>query len=266
MPGSLAGRHALVGGGSCGLGKACALAFARQGARVTIVARDGMELERTRAALVTASGTGDPPAHGVLAADYDDLAATRTAIARWLDEHGPVHVLVNNSGGPPGGAITGAATEEFERGFTRHVLVAQAVVQLVLPGMKAAGWGRIVNIVSTSVKEPIPGLGVSNTVRGAVASWAKTLASELAPHGITVNNILPGAHHTERLTTLVAAFARERGVDEETVADELRAKIPMGRFGDPDELGAVAAFLASPAASYVTGVSLPVDGGRTGCL
>jgi 3-oxoacyl-[acyl-carrier protein] reductase len=173
-----------------------------------------------------------------------------------------VHILINNSGGPPPGAIVDATPQEFLDALRKHLLANQMLVQAVLPGMRAAGWGRIVNIISTSVKEPIPGIGVSNTTRGAVASWAKTLAGELAPLGITVNNVLPGSTHTPRIEQLVTATAQKSGRSEQAVQQEMAAAIPIGRFADPAETAAAVAFLASPAAGYITGVNLPVDGGR----
>jgi 3-oxoacyl-[acyl-carrier protein] reductase len=177
-----------------------------------------------------------------------------------------VHILINNSGGPPPGDIAGAEPTAFLDAYRRHLLANHTLAQAVLPGMRAASWGRIVNIISTSVKEPIAGIGVSNATRGAVANWAKTLAGEVAAHGITVNNVLPGSTDTPRIAQIVAAKARATGRSAHDVQQAMTAAIPMGRFADPAETAAAVAFLASPAASYITGINLPVDGGRTRSL
>jgi 3-oxoacyl-[acyl-carrier protein] reductase len=178
----------------------------------------------------------------------------------------PVHILVNNSAGPPGGPAHSAQVEDFAAVFRQHLLAAQACVQAVLPGMRAAQWGRIVNVISTSVKEPIANLGISNTIRGAVAAWAKTLASELGPDGITVNNVLPGYTRTQRLDQILAERAAATGKPREAIAAGMLATVPAGRFAEPAEIAAAIAFLASPAAGYVNGINLPVDGGRTRSL
>lgn len=263
----LLGRGAIVCGASQGIGRACAHALAERGASVTVVARTESALETVRGALGEISaGLGFSAEHRHVVADFDDLEATRERVQAHLAANGPVQILVNNAGGPPGGPIFEAEPEAFRVAIGRHLLVNQTLVQLVVPGMKETGYGRIVNVVSTSVKQPIPGLGVSNATRGAVASWAKTLAGELAPHGITVNNVLPGATRTGRLESLVEKWAGDRGVSVDEMISQLEGKVPMRRFGEPSEIAAVAAFFASPAASYVTGTSLQVDGGRTECL
>jgi 3-oxoacyl-[acyl-carrier protein] reductase len=203
---------------------------------------------------------GAPAAHAIVA-DLDDRPALASAVQAHLDAHGPVHILVNNTGGPPGGPLLEAGEEAFLQGFGRHVLASHRLVLLVLPGMREAGYGRIVNVISTSVREPIPNLGVSNTIRGAMASWAKTLSRELPP-GLTINNVLPGFTDTERLALLDQATALRSGRTAVDVRSDRVAQVPEGRVGEPRELGSVIAFLASPAAAYVRGVSLPVDGGR----
>jgi 3-oxoacyl-[acyl-carrier protein] reductase len=169
---------------------------------------------------------------------------------------------VNNTGGPPGGPAHAAPVAEFEEAFRRHLVAGHLLVQAVLPGMRAAAWGRVVNVVSTSVREPIPGLGVSNTVRAAVAGWAKTLSRELAPLGITVNNVLPGFTDTGRIERLVQARSAATGLPQAEIEEGMRQSVPAGRFARPGEVGGVIAFLCSPAAGYVNGVSLAVDGGR----
>lgn len=252
----LSGKNALVCGSTQGIGRACAVEFAKLGARVTLLARDPEALERTRAAL---PGSG----HTAAVADFADPDAVRDAASRALETAGTFHVLLNNTGGPPAGPILDATPEQFLAAFRSHLLASHLLVQTVVPGMKAAKYGRIVNVISTSVKQPIAGLGVSNTIRGAVASWAKTLAGELAPFGITVNNLLPGFTRTGRLSSLIEGKAKGAGTTVEALSAAMAEEIPARRFGEPEELAAVAGFLASPAASYVNGVSLPVDGGRT---
>jgi 3-oxoacyl-[acyl-carrier protein] reductase len=256
---SLESRTALVCGSSRGIGGACAEEPARLGARIILAARDAAALQRVRSGLA-----GDD--HRILAADFDDPAALREAAAGALAEAGAIHILINNSGGPASGPILAAQPGEFLAAFTRHLVGGQILAQLLVPGMKRAGYGRILNIVSTSVRQPIRGLGVSNTIRAAMASWAKTLATELAPDGITVNNILPGATRTDRLAEIIRARARGTGRPEAEIEAEMISEIPAGRFALPEEIAAVAGFLAGPAAGYVTGVSVPVDGGRTMAL
>jgi len=253
----LAGRHALVCGASKGIGRASALAMAERGAALTLLARSRGQLE---AVAEQALARGAPAAR-VLVADLDDHATLEASVREHLEAFGPVHVLVNNTGGPPGGPLLDASPEVFEAAFRRHVLAAQLLARLLVPGMREAGYGRIVNVLSTSVREPIDNLGVSNTIRAAMAGWAKSLSRELPP-GVTINNVLPGYTDTERLSSLAAANGERTGRTPEAVRQGWIAQVPEGRLGLPEELGAVVAFLASPAAAYVRGVSLPVDGGR----
>ena len=253
----LSGRHALVCGASEGIGRAAAHELAALGADVTVLARRADALQ----AVVDALPRRDGQRHGLLVADVsqrDDLGSKVAALAG----ERPVHILVNNTGGPPGGPAHGADASAYVDAFGRHLLANHALVQAVLPGMRAAHWGRIVNVISTSVREPIPNLGVSNTVRGAVASWAKTLSRELGPDGITVNNVLPGYTETARLAQILADRAAATGKAQAQVADGMLATVPVGRFAQASEVGGVIAFLCSPAAAYVNGVNLPVDGGR----
>ena len=259
----LDGKRALVCGSTQGIGRACALEFARLGAQVTLLARDAAALDRVREELASASGKNSRTVHHAsLRADFSDSEAVRSVVKRHLEATGPVAILLNNTGGPPPGPIADAAPEAFEAAFAAHLICNQILAQLVVPGMRKIGYGRILNIISSSVKQPIPGLGVSNTIRGAVASWAKTLSGELAPFGITVNNILPGCIDTQRLRAIIRDRAGDTDTAEADVEGVLKRSIPMGRFGTPEELAAAAGFLASPAAGYITGVSLPVDGGR----
>ena len=253
----LSGRHALVCGASEGIGRAAANELAQLGADVTVLARRAHALQ----AVVDALPRSAAQRHRVLVGDVTQREALRAAVAGLADA-APVHILVNNTGGPPGGPVLGADESAFVDAFSRHLLANQALVQALAPGMRAAGWGRIVNVVSTSVYEPIAGLGVSNTVRGAVAGWAKTLSRELAPHGITVNNVLPGYTETARIEQIVHDRARAQDKSEDAVIAAMRATVPAGRFAKPEETGGVIAFLCSPAAAYVNGVSLAVDGGR----
>ncbi len=254
----LSGRTALVCGATRGIGRACAELLAKAGARVTLVARDAGALERVAEELC---GVGASVA-GVVCANFSSPESVRDAVTAHIDAHGPHEILINNTGGPPSGPLVDAQAEQFLAAIRMHVVCNQLLVQALLPGMRAARYGRIVNIVSTSVREPIPGLGVSNTTRAAVAGWSKTLSRELAPDAITINNVLPGFTATERLRSLFEARAQREGRATDAIEDETRRGVPMGRFARPEEIAAAVVFLASPLASYITGVSLAVDGGR----
>lgn len=262
---SLSGKRALVCGSSQGIGKAAAIEIAVLGAEVTLFARDEDRLRVAAADLSTKHGQR----HGYLIADFarpDEVRHVAEQAAASKGRGGGWHILVNNTGGPSPGALTEATADQFLTAFSMQLLCAQHLVQVCIPGMKQAKYGRVINIISTSVKQPIAGLGVSNTVRGAVAQWAKTLAGELGPFGITVNNVLPGYTQTDRLASLVKSKAAKAGATEAAVSAELTASIPAGRFGKPEEIAAAIAFLASPAAAYINGINLPVDGGRLGGL
>ncbi|NML41204.1 SDR family oxidoreductase [Chitinophaga sp. G-6-1-13] len=255
---SLEGKTALVCGSSQGLGLATAIELAALGATCILTARNEEKLKAAVAQL--ADDAGQP--HRYIVSDFTDLEAV-TDLAADIALEGPVHILINNTGGPAAGPILQASTSTLSDAFSQHVLCNQVLAQALVPGMIQAGYGRIINIISTSVKAPLKNLGVSNTTRWAVAAWAKTLANELAQHGITVNNVLPGSTLTDRLDKLFIAAAAARNVSPATVAEEWRNEIPMKRFGEAHEVAAMAAFLASPAASYVTGTSIAVDGGKT---
>ena len=254
----LKGKNALVCGSSQGIGKASAMELAELGANVSLLARNRAALEQVKAELSTQSGQQ----HQVLVADFSDPQQVSDVVAQQHD----YHILVNNTGGPPGGLAKDAPLYEFSTAFNNHLLNNHILVQALLPFMQKEGYGHIINIISTSVKIPIKGLGVSNTIRGAVASWAKTLANELGSFGITVNNVLPGATSTSRLDSIIKAKSNKTAMSISEVESQLLAEIPAARFADPAEIAAVVGFLASPSAAYVNGVSIPVDGGRTGSL
>ncbi len=258
---SLENKTALVCGSTQGIGKASAILLASLGARVIL-------LSRNENALVLALKDLPNPnqvKHGYIVADHSNIEGLAIGVSSFIAEN-PIHILVNNTGGPPSGPIVNADLSAFLSAFNNHLLANHTLMQTVIPSMKESGYGRIINIISTSVKLPLKNLGVSNTIRAAVANWSKTLASELAPFGITVNNVLPGATLTGRLTAIIDNNAAKKGVEIAEVKEEMLHEIPMGRFADPLEVAAAVAFFASPAAAYITGTNLPVDGGRTGCL
>ena len=257
---NLTGKNALVCGSTQGIGKASALELARRGARVTLMARD-----ETRLKLTLEEIGGAAAGHTYLVADFTRPDDVHQRIQDYCAKQA-VHILINNTGGPPPGPAIDASEEEFLAAFSQHLLCNQILTRAVVPAMKEAGFGRIVNIISTSVKIPIRGLGVSNTVRGAVANWAKTLSVELGPFGITVNNVLPGATMTGRLKQIIERNAEKRGITFEEAQKEMEREIPVGRISAPHEVAAAVAFLASPAAAYINGINIPVDGGRTGSL
>ena len=253
----LGGRHALVCGGSVGIGRAAAIELAALGADVTLLARREDALRDAVAAL---ANTGNQQ-HGYLVADMADADALHARVAE-LAASRPLHILVNNTGGPPGGAAHSADVTAFLDAFNKHLVANHTLLQAVLPGMRSAGWGRIVNVISTSVYEPIPNLGVSNTIRGAVASWAKTLSRELGGDGITVNNVLPGYTRTQRLDQILADRSNATGKSQDDFASAMLSTVPVGRFAEAHETGGVIAFLCSNAAAYINGQSIAVDGGR----
>ena len=259
MTSNLKGKRALVCGASSGIGRACAIELALKGATVTVVARNEERLK----AVVAELNTDAKQTHGYLVADFADAAALHGTVKSHVETTGPYQILVNNTGGPPSGPIVEAAPDAFATAIANHVICNQLLTQTLVPGMKEGEYGRIINIISTSVILPIAGLGVSNTTRGAVANWGRTWAGELAPFGITVNNVLPGYTATERLQSLFDKKAARLGETPDKVRADTIASIPMKRLADPCEVGSVVAFLASPAASYLTGVNLPIDGGRT---
>lgn len=253
--------NAVICGSTQGIGLAVAEALSLLGARCILLARNENRLQQAISQLsVPAQGK-----HEYRVADFSGKGQVLQAIESVVSESN-IHILVNNTGGPAAGPITTAAANDFENAFRQHLINNQLLVQTVLPGMKKEAYGRIINIISTSVKIPIGNLGVSNTIRAAVAAWAKSLSNEVGQYNITVNNVLPGSTRTSRLNSLIAETAEKKQLSRETIEKEMEETIPMKRFGLPEEIAHVAAFLASPAASYVNGVSIPVDGGRTGSI
>lgn len=259
---NLNGKNAMVCGSTQGIGKASAMQMAGQGAAITLVARNEEALKQVLKELPANAGQK----HDYIVADFDKPEELKKSVEHYLQNGKQFHILVNNSGGPAGGEITLAKPEDFLNTFQRHLICNHTLTQLLIPGMKTNKYGRIINIISTSVKEPIKGLGVSNTIRAAVANWSKTMSFELAPFGITVNNVLPGATETARITTIVGNTAKKTGKTEEQIKADMISKIPAGRFAQADEIAYAVTFLASPEAAYINGTNMPVDGGRTGCL
>lgn len=255
-------KTAIVCGSTQGIGRASAVELALLGANVTLMARNKASLQETISALDVSKGQ----IHRYIVADFSSTEDVKKAIEGYLATFPEVHILVNNTGGPTGGPIIDAKPEQFLTTFEMHLINNQILVQAIVPSMKKAGFGRIVNIISTSVKQPIVGLGVSNTIRWAVASWAKTLSLEIGKFGITVNNVLPGYTKTGRLDTVNKLRAEATGKTVDEVATQLESEIPIGRFAEPEEVAAAVAFLCSPAAAVISGINLPVDGGKTGSL
>jgi 3-oxoacyl-[acyl-carrier protein] reductase len=258
---SLKNKNAIVCGSSQGIGLAIAVELALLGANCTLFARNETTLKDALQQL----NISQNQQHKYITADFDHPDEVKKVIQSHVEKN-KVHILINNSGGPNSGAITEATEEDFLTTFNRHLICNHILAQAVIPSMKKENYGRIINIISTSVKIPLKNLGVSNTIRGAVASWAKTMANELGQFNITVNNILPGATLTQRLENILQNTITKNGITKEEAEKKMTEEIPMKRFGKASEIAAVAAFLASPAASYVNGTSIPVDGGRTGSI
>jgi len=255
----LKNKKAIVCGSTQGIGKAVAMELAALGAHVTLIARNEQSLKQVKSELPN----NGSQLHSYLCADYSQPQKLKELVEQFVQRSGPVNILVNNTGGPPAGPIASAKTEEFISAFNNHLICNHILVQACLDGMKNSGYGRVINIISTSVKAPLLNLGVSNTIRAAVGNWAKTLANELGKFGITVNNVLPGATATQRLSSIIENKAAKVNVSNEEVKKEMLHEIPLGRFADPAEVANAVAFLASPAAAYINGINLPVDGGRT---
>lgn len=258
---SLQGKTALVCGSTQGIGKASAIELAQLGATVILLARDEAKLKTTVKELP--APFSQP--HRFVTADFDFPEQVKEAGLLAI-ANTSLHILVNNTGGPPAGLAIDSSPQDFLKAINAHLISSQLLVQACVPSMKKNSYGRIINIISTSVKIPIKGLGVSNTVRGAMASWSKTLSLELASFGITVNNVLPGSTKTGRIESLIQTRAQKSGRTEKEIRQEMVDEIPAGRMAEASEVAAAVAFLASPAAGYINGVSLPVDGGRTGSI
>lgn len=258
---SLVGKKALVAGSSQGIGKAIAIELAKLGASCILLARNEELLKESVAALDTSLSQ----IHAYVPIDFTHSIDFEKCVTEITASH-EIDILINNTGGPAGGLIQHASTDAFENAFRQHLVANHILAQHVIPAMKIKGYGRIINVISTSVRIPLDNLGVSNTIRAAVASWSKTLSNELAKYGITVNSLLPGFIATSRLDAVATHFASAASVSKEQMEEKMRSSVPAKRFGEPSEIAAVAAFLASPAASYVNGVSIPVDGGRTGTI
>lgn len=258
---SLKGKKAVVCGSTQGIGKAIAMELALMGADCILLARNEDRLKDAISSLDSKQGQQ----HQYAVADFQQPEQVKTVITALAGAY-TIHILINNTGGPAPGLIQQASADQFLNAFQQHIINYQQLVQAVLPGMKQAGYGRIINVISTSVKMPIPNLGVSNTIRAATAGWAKTLSLEVAADGITVNNILPGFIKTGRLESLIQNNAAAQQISPEQLAADMEKQIPAKRFGETKEIAALAAFLASPAAAYINGTSIPVDGGKTGAF
>ena len=256
---NLKNKNAIVCGSTQGIGEASAIELAKLVANITLIARNKSKLLNVLNELDKSQGQ----VHSFLCIDFLDSKKLKEEVNLLK---GSYHILVNNTGGPAGGPITEANTDSFENAFRMHLVNNQILVQKVVENMKLKGYGRIVNIISTSVKAHIPGLGVSNTIRAAVANWAKTLSIELGSYGITVNNVLPGFTNTNRLKSLIASKAEVQGKSEEEIANAMKSGVPAARFGTANEVANAVAFLCTPAASYINGINVPVDGGRTKSL
>jgi len=257
---NLNNKNALVCGSTAGIGKATALALAEEGANITLIARNE---DKLKAVLAELPGHRK---HNYIVADFSNPLELKAKVSAFIKENNGFHILVNNTGGPKGGPVFSAEVNEFEAAFTQHLKCNHVLAQAVVPFMKEEKYGRIVNVISTSVKQPLDGLGVSNTIRGAVANWSKTLANELGQFGITVNNVLPGATGTERLTEIIKNKSAKAGNTEEQAANAMKNAVPAKRFAKPEELADAITFLASERAAYINGINLPVDGGRTKSL
>ncbi|WP_372753919.1 SDR family oxidoreductase [Mariniflexile sp.] len=257
---NLKNKNALVCGSTQGIGKATAVALANEGVNITLVARNRDKLKQVLSELPNSEN------HNYIVADFSNPRDLQEQIIKFIDKNHGFHILVNNTGGPRSGAILSASLDEFDNAFTMHLKCNHVLVQTVIPFMKKVGFGRIINVISTSVKEPIPGLGVSNTIRGAVGNWSKTLSVELGAFGITVNNVLPGFTDTERLAEIIKIKATAENTSIEAMTEIMKNYSPAKRFAQPEETANAITFLASECAGYINGINLPVDGGRTKSL
>jgi len=254
-------KTAIVCGSTQGIGLGIAKDLAKNGVNLILIARDEMALKSIKESLYNTES------HHYICADFNEPQNLKKQLTEFLDSKKVnVDILINNTGGPSGGPIEMADPSEFLKAFNMHIICSQIITQLVLTGMKKNRFGRIINIISTSVKIPISNLGVSNTIRGAMANWSKTMANELGGHGITVNNILPGFTNTGRLTSLFGQKSKKENCSIEDVKNRATQTIPAGRLGSVEDVAYAVLFLSSPRASYINGINLPVDGGRTASL
>jgi 3-oxoacyl-[acyl-carrier protein] reductase len=258
----LKNKRAIVCGSTQGIGKAVALELALLGANVTLIARNEQALKQSKSEL---SNNGSQ-LHSYICADFSEPQKLKELVEQFIQRSGFVNILVNNTGGPPAGPIVNAKVDEFISAFNNHLICNHVLTQACIEGMKQSGYGRVINVISTSVKQALPNLGVSNTIRAAVGNWAKTMANELGKFGITVNNVLPGATATQRLSNIIENKALKTNTNNDEVKKEMLHEIPLGRFAEATEVASAVAFLASPAAAYINGINLPVDGGRTASL
>ena len=253
-------KTALVCGSTAGIGKATAMALAAEGVQVTLCARNEDKLKAVLNELPKHRQ------HDYIVADFSNPMDLKEKISKYMAQHHGFHILINNTGGPAAGPIFEAELDEFQNAFTQHLKCNHLLVQTLVPFMKSESYGRVINVISTSVKQPLDGLGVSNTIRGAVANWSKTMANELGPFGITVNNVLPGATETERLSDIIHNKSAKAGTSEVEISKAMKSSIPAKRFAKPEELAYAITFLSSSCAAYINGINLPVDGGRTKSL
>ncbi len=259
---SLEGLRAIVCGASQGIGKAISIQFAESGASIFLIARNEANLKKTLASLPK-----NPFAHHSYACvDVGNLYELQTVIEKATIEYDGFHIVVNNTGGPPPGLLYHSLNDELENAFKQHILSAHTILKVVLPKMIELKYGRIINIISIGMKQPIANLGVSNTIRGAMGNWAKTLSKELSHYGITVNNILPGYIKTERLKSLIQNNSKIKNTTYEQEEKKIIEEVPVQRLGNPKEVAFLATFIASPLANYLNGVSIPIDGGFLNCL
>lgn len=258
----LQGKNALVSGSTDGIGKAVAIVLAEMGANVTLLSRNETKLKAVLS-LLSKEGT---QRHDYLVGDFFEAEAVGQTVRNYLEkEDKHFDILINNTGGPPTGLLIEKTGMDLLKYMGQHLHCFHELVQAVVPAMKANRDGRIINITSNAAKQPLPNMGISNTVRGAISNWSKTLANELG-NGITVNCILPGPTDTKELRDIIAGKAKKSGRNIEDVYKVLHSKVPLGRLAEPREIANVVAFVASPLASFVNGINLVVDGGKTGSV
>lgn len=257
---NLDGKWALVCGASQGIGAAAAEELAELGASVILLSRDEEKLAQVKSRLKNRDR------HKTLSFDLSNYKGLQSFLSENLSQDEVPVIVINNSGGPPAGPLIEVDSEQFQQAMAAHVCAAQEILKFALPKMKAMNYGRVINVISTSVKAPIQNLGLSNTIRGAMANWSKTMANELGPFGVTVNNVLPGYTETPRLENLVKKAAEKQNTSEDEIKKQWKGSIPLRRFAQPKETGEVIAFLATEAAGYINGINVPVDGGRTASL